>query len=88
MDMETEKEKDWKRDMGIAFFLGALSMLDVMFRNQIDDRDLHRRYVLELCESSAPALTPEQASEYVIGKIHSSSSEWVAEYYRVRMLAS
>lgn len=88
MDMETEKEKDWKRDMGIAFFLGALSMLDVMFRDRIDDRDLHRRYVLELCGSSAPALTPRQAREYIIDKIASPASGWVADYYRAGTHAS
>ena len=68
----------------VAFFLGALSMVEVLFRDEIDDPSMHRKYVVDLCESSAPALGSLEADELVISKLDSPARGWVSEWYSYR----
>lgn len=65
----------------VAFFLGAMSMVDILFRDEISDEKTHMRYVLDLCDSNAPGLPLPEAVELVISRLDGPSRRWVNDWY-------
>lgn len=65
----------------VAFFLGAIGMIDILFRDEVDDERKHRRYVTELCESNAPHVPIDMLKELVLDKLKGESRSWVRDWY-------
>lgn len=74
--------------LNLAYFMGALEMLDVLFSKEIDDIDLYHRYVLDLCEADAPQMPMDDVEFYVIRRLSLPLREWVAEFYVQRQTMS
>lgn len=72
----------------VAFFLGAIGMIDILFRDEVDDERKHRRYVTDLCESNAPHVPMEMLKELVLDKLEGASRSWVRDWYLRRAALS
>lgn len=70
--------------MGVSFLLGALTMTELLFREEIDDSRGYHRYVIDLCEEYVPTIPYELAREYLLPRLQSPAREWVNDYYARR----
>lgn len=85
---EKNGSKENQDALSIAFFLGAIAMLDIFFRDELDDEGKHRRYVMDLCESNAPDVPMEVVNEYILQKLTGESRSWVNDWYVRRRMMS
>lgn len=86
--IEMKGSKENQDALNIAFFLGAIAMLDIFFRDEVDDESKHRRYVMDLCESNAPDVPMDVVNEYILGKLTGESRSWVNDWYVRRRMMS